>query len=199
MISDIQAFLGSVTPKAWVDRAITELDTLLLDHKNCEYKAASNALQMMNKYVTHEALLHALSRLAREELVHYDQVMKLMKKRKMPLRTLSASRYAAGLRALIRPRDPEKLTDLLLISAFIEARSCERFSALIPYLDDELAKFYSGLLASEARHYQGYIKLAHLYGEPTDIAQRIDTIRVVEQDLIGTPDSEFRFHSGLPA
>jgi tRNA 2-(methylsulfanyl)-N6-isopentenyladenosine37 hydroxylase len=199
MISDIQAFLGSVTPKAWVDRAITELDTLLLDHKNCEYKAASNALQMMNKYVTHEALLHALSRLAREELVHYDQVMKLMKKRKMPLRTLSASRYAAGLRALIRPRDPEKLTDLLLISAFIEARSCERFSALIPYLDDELAKFYSGLLASEARHYQGYIKLAHLYGEATDIAQRIDTIRVVEQDLIGTPDSEFRFHSGLPA
>jgi tRNA-(ms[2]io[6]A)-hydroxylase len=90
------------------------------------------------------------------------------------------------------------MIDILVISAFIEARSCERFGAVAPYLDEELTKFYSGLLASEARHFQNYLKLAHLYGDAADIAERIDVIRLVEQALISEPDGEFRFHSGPP-
>lgn len=196
MLTDILDFLGSETPQAWIDAAVANTDILLLDHKNCEYKAASNAINLMAKYQERPDLINAMSRLAREELVHYEQVLKLIKARGIALKPLSAARYASTLRTLVRRKEPGMLTDILLISAFIEARSCERFSAVAPHLDAELEKFYSGLLKSEARHYQGYIKLAHLYGDADDIAARIKIIRPVEQALIADPDSEFRFHSG---
>ncbi|MFT4091085.1 MAG: tRNA-(ms[2]io[6]A)-hydroxylase [Asticcacaulis sp.] len=198
MLSEIHAFLQSETPPEWIEAALANQELLLLDHKACEYKAASNALNLMARYDTHVELIEAMSRLAREELVHHEQVMKLIKKRGIALRPISAARYASGLRAQMRRTEPLALVDVLVISAFIEARSCERFAAIAPHLDAELSKFYSGLLASEARHYQGYIKLAHLYGDADDIAARIEAIRPVEQALIADPDSEFRFHSGLP-
>lgn len=198
MLADILDFLGSSTPAAWINAAAANTEILLLDHKNCEYKAASNAINLMAKYQERPELINAMSRLAREELVHYEQVLKLIKARGIALRPLSAARYASGLRALVRRKEPGMLTDILLISAFIEARSCERFSAVAPHLDAELQKFYSGLLKSEARHYQGYIKLAHLYGDTDDIAARIKLIRPVEQALIAEPDTDFRFHSGPP-
>ncbi|ESQ78249.1 tRNA-(ms[2]io[6]A)-hydroxylase [Asticcacaulis sp. YBE204] len=199
MLADIIDFLGSETPRAWIDAALMHQDILLLDHKNCEYKAASNALNIMAKYNTHETLMNAMSRLAREELVHHEQVMKLMKKRGVELRPLTPSRYAMGLRRMVRRSEPGMMTDILIVSAFIEARSCERFGALWPYLDAELGKFYKGLLDSEGRHFTNYLKLAHLYGDADDIARRIEAIRPVEQALISDPDPEFRFHSGTPA
>ena len=82
---------------------------------------------------------------------------------------------------------------------FIEARSCERFEAIAPHLDEELDKFYSGLLKSEARHFQKYLKLAYLYGDAADVDQVIEKVRAGERELIESPDSEFRFHSGVPA
>jgi len=198
MADSIHEFLGSETPQAWIDAAVANVDILLLDHKNCEYKAASNAINLMAKYQERPDLINAMSRLAREELVHYEQVLKIIKARNIPLRPLSAARYASGLRALVRRNEPGMLTDILLISAFIEARSCERFGAVAPHLDAELSKFYSGLLASEARHFQGYIRLAHLYGDAGDIERRIAVIRPIEQALVSEPDTDFRFHSGPP-
>lgn len=199
MSDPIHAFLGGATPKAWVEAAPKHIELLLLDHKNCEYKAASNALNLMAKYQECAELVNALSRLAREELVHYEQVLKIIARRGITLRPITPSRYAMGLRALVRRHEPGMMIDILVVSAFIEARSCERFGAVVPVLDAELAKFYSGLLASEARHFQGYLKLAHLYGDADDIARRIEAIRPVELALISEPDSEFRFHSGPPA
>ncbi|MFT4077641.1 MAG: tRNA-(ms[2]io[6]A)-hydroxylase [Asticcacaulis sp.] len=199
MLSDIHAFLGTATPQAWIEAAVQNQDILLLDHRNCEYKAASNAINLMAKYQDKDALVMAMARLAREELAHHEQVMKFIKRRGVALRPLTASRYAAGLRKLVRRQEPGMITDILVISAFIEARSCERFGAVAPHLDEELGKFYSGLLKSEMRHYQGYLKLAHLYGDATDIARRIEAIRPVEQALVAEPDNEFRFHSGPPA
>ena len=197
-LSAIREFLGSETPAAWIEAATANVPLLLLDHKNCEYKAASNAINLMAKYQERLELINAMSRLAREELVHYEQVLKILKARHIAIVPLTASRYAAGLRQLVRRKEPGMMTDILLISAFIEARSCERFGAVAPHLDAELSKFYSGLLASEARHYQGYLKLAHLYGDADDIAARIAVIRPVEQALVGEPDDTFRFHSGVP-
>jgi tRNA-(ms[2]io[6]A)-hydroxylase len=199
MLSDIHAFLGSPTPYAWIEAALQNPDILLLDHKNCEYKAASNAINLMAKYQESDALIFAMARLAREELAHHEQVMKIMKRRGIALRPLTPSRYAMGLRRLCRRTEPGMMIDILLISAFIEARSCERFGAIAPHLDEELGKFYNGLLKSEMRHYQGYLKLATLYGDPGDIAERIAVIRPIEQALIADPDTEFRFHSGPPA
>ena len=199
MSGSVHDFLGGVTPKAWVDAVPSNLELLLLDHKNCEYKAASNALNLMAKYQERVELVNALSRLAREELVHYEQVLKILARRNIALKPVTPSRYAMGLRRQVRRHEPGMMIDILIVSAFIEARSCERFGAVVPTLDEELAKFYSGLLASEARHFQGYLKLAHLYGDADDIAERIAVIRPIEQALVSEPDTEFRFHSGPPA
>lgn len=198
LIPEIDAFLGCPTPDAWIEAALADQETLLIDHKNCEFKAASTALSLIAKYNTHLDLINMMSRLAREELVHHEQVLRLMKRRGVPLRPVSAGRYASGLRRLVRAHEPVKLVDTLVVGAFIEARSCERFAALVPHLDEELGRFYHGLLKSEARHYQGYLKLAHNYGDPADIARRVELVRAAEMELIQSPDQELRFHSGIP-
>ncbi|WP_313741010.1 tRNA isopentenyl-2-thiomethyl-A-37 hydroxylase MiaE [Pseudomonas sp.] len=195
---EIDAFLGCRTPDAWIEAALADQETLLIDHKNCEFKAASTALSLIAKYNGHLELIHMMSRLAREELVHHEQVLRIMKCRGVELRPVSAGRYASGLRRAVRAHEPAKLVDTLVVGAFIEARSCERFAALVPYLDEELATFYHGLLKSEARHYQGYLKLAYQYGERSDIARVIEKVREVEADLISSSDQEMRFHSGVP-
>ncbi|PTT95537.1 tRNA-(ms[2]io[6]A)-hydroxylase, partial [Pseudomonas sp. HMWF031] len=164
MLPEIHDFLGCRTPDAWVEAALHQQDIMLLDHKNCEFKAASTAMSMIAKYGAYPDLVMMMSRLAREELVHHEQVLRLMKKRKVEWYPLSAARYASGLRVTVRTHEPVKLVDTLVVGAFIEARSCERFEALVPHLDAELGGFYSGLLKSEARHFQGYLKLAYQYG-----------------------------------
>ncbi|CAN7378711.1 tRNA-(ms[2]io[6]A)-hydroxylase [Aquipseudomonas alcaligenes] len=197
-LPEIHDFLGCRTPAAWVEAALADQETLLIDHKNNEYKAASTAMALIAKYNTRLDLINFMSRLAREELVHHEQVLRIMKKRRVPLRAVSAARYASGLRKVVRNHEPAKLVDTLVVGAFIEARSCERFEALVPHLDEELGKFYFGLLKSEARHYQGYLKLAYQYGEAADVDAVIETVRGVERELIESTDEEFRFHSGVP-
>ncbi|UCO96477.1 tRNA-(ms[2]io[6]A)-hydroxylase [Metapseudomonas lalkuanensis] len=198
-LPEIHDFLGCRTPDAWVAAALADQETLLIDHKNNEFKAASTAMALMAKYATHLDLINFMSRLAREELVHHEQVLRIMKRRKIDLKPVSASRYASGLRKLVRNHEPQKLVDTLVVGAFIEARSCERFEALVPHLDEELGKFYGGLLKSESRHYQGYLKLAYQFGEARDVDRTIEKVRVAERELIESLDEEFRFHSGVPA
>ena len=171
---------------------------MLIDHCNCEKKAAGTALNLIFRYTERPELLLKMSKLAREELRHFEQVLGLMKKRGINYRPVSASRYAKGLSELVRTHEPATLIDRLIIGAFIEARSCERFAALAPHLDEELQKFYTSLLKSEARHFEDYLKLASDYaGEPID--ERINLIREKENALIAEEDTEFRFHSGVPA
>jgi len=132
------------------------------------------------------------------ELVHFDQVLKLMDKRGVEYTHLSAGRYAGALHEMVRKPEPQRLVDRLILGAFVEARSCERFAALVPYLDEELGRFYASLLKSEARHYRHYLELARLYAQE-DVQPRIAAFRDREAELIATPDSVFRFHSGVPA
>jgi tRNA-(ms[2]io[6]A)-hydroxylase len=197
-ISHIKKFLGCETPLAWCELAATEQTTLLIDHAHCEKKAASTAVTMLFRYAEHGDLIHHISRIAREELRHFERVIALLKKRNINFMHLPPARYAEGLRASLSTKEPERLIDLLIISAFIEARSCERFASIIPYLDDELKAFYTSLLASEARHYEIYLKLAEQYAT-FDINARIQHFREVEKELILSPDQQLRFHSGLPA
>ncbi|QZA56216.1 tRNA-(ms[2]io[6]A)-hydroxylase [Pseudomonas sp. 2hn] len=198
MLPEIHDFLACRTPDAWVQAALEQQEVMLIDHKNCEFKAASTALSLIAKYNTHIDLINMMSRLAREELVHHEQVLRLMKRRGIPLRPISAGRYASGLRKVVRAHEPAKLVDTLVVGAFIEARSCERFESLVPHLDEELGRFYHGLLKSEARHFQGYLKLAYQYGDDADVAKTIEKVRSAEAELINSPDCEFRFHSGIP-
>jgi|TARA_B110000977_G_scaffold49035_1_gene66587 tRNA-(ms[2]io[6]A)-hydroxylase len=195
-LTDIQAFLPCATPDRWIENALENQSLMLIDHANCEKKAASTALSLINRYTDNFELLNKMSRLAREEMRHFEQVIALMKRRKIPYEHVSASRYAAGLRSLARKEDPAKLVDVLIIGAFIEARSCERFALLAPHLDAELEKFYLSLLKSEARHYQDYLKLAKTVAGDRSIDDRIELIAQGERELIESADTQFRFHSG---
>ncbi len=209
-------FLHCRTPAAWVDAAIGNIELLLQDHATLELKAAQQAQTMIRKYGAGGAssgsapfrasLLHKMSRLAREELRHFEQVVERLDARGLSYCPVSASRYATGLRAEVRNEEPGRLIDTLLSGAIIEARSCERFASLAPALepvDPALAKFYRSLLRSEARHYQDYLWLARLFAETNGISQsQLDSkegqLLQVDRDLVLTEDDEFRFHSGIP-
>ena len=198
-ISELLAFLPCPTPEAWIRAALADQVTLLIDHANCEKKAAATAMSLLHRHTDNPRLMHKMSRLAREELRHFEQVLKLMDKRGIEYVTVTASRYAAGLHDLVRKRDPGRLLDTLILGALIEARSCERFAALAPHLDSELSEFYYSLLKSEARHFRDYLALAESVAPASEVAARLLDFKTVERELIEGSDSEMRFHSGVPA
>ena len=194
-IAAIEGFLDVPTPEQWIEDALDNVELLLIDHANCEKKAASTALRLMYDYTGHYPLLHKLSRLAREELRHFEQVIGRMEKRGIAYRRISPARYAGRLHAETRRGDPDKLVDLLIVGAIIEARSCERFARLAPRLDGDLQTFYESLLASEARHFRDYLDLARSVAD-ADIESRVAEFLALERNLVIEPDCEFRFHSG---
>lgn len=197
-LAEIQRFLLCETPAQWIEAALSNQDVLLIDHAHCEKKAASTALSLLYRYADRTEMLKVMSRLAREELRHFEQVLDIISRRGINYGHLSPSRYASGLRDLVRTYEPARFVDILIVGAFVEARSCERFAKLAPFLDDELASFYRSLLRSEGRHYQDYLSLAQRYSE-APITDRIRAFAEREQELILGEDKEFRFHSGLPA
>jgi len=194
-IQVIQSFLQSSTPSLWINNALKQQDILLIDHALCEKKAASSAVSLMHRYPEREALLKKMSRLAREELKHFEMVLDILRQRGIAYKNITPSGYVQSMRSHIRPHQPARLIDELIIGAIIEARSCERFGALIPYLDPQLADFYSSLLASESRHFNDYLTLARMYANE-DIDSRIQLFTALESAYIQGEDSVFRFHSG---
>lgn len=197
----IAAFLDTATPQEWLDTAVERVPEMLLDHANCELKAASTALGFLYRYPDRTALAQRMSRLAREELRHFEQVRSIMDDMNISFERLSASRYASGLREAARQEEPYKLLDLLLIGALIEARSCERFAQIAPRLPERLGRFYAGLLASEARHFEHYIAFAksECGVDSAEIEHRLAELKAIEAKLVSEPDEEFRFHSGRPS
>ncbi|WP_087020027.1 tRNA isopentenyl-2-thiomethyl-A-37 hydroxylase MiaE [Thaumasiovibrio subtropicus] len=246
LLAPIYQFLKCPTPDAWIEEAAKaqNLPLLLVDHVNCELKAAQTAMLLIRKYVadpvTQQSLLdwlkpyedfiyrktgsletllaldgvskslvvksdqpHAqiildkMILLIKEELHHFTQVLEIMEARGIPYQSIRAGRYAKELITQVRTYEPATLIDKLIIGGYIEARSCERFAALAPHLDEELAKFYISLLRSEARHYQDYLQLAELIAGES-VQDRIDAIGEKEASLILSADPDFKFHSGLP-
>lgn len=198
-ISHILEFLACPTPRAWVEWALENPKIMLVDHANCEKKAAGTALNLMYRYVDNHKLLNKLSRLAREELRHFEQVIAIMKKRDVDYPQISAARYAGSLRKHVRGNEPGRLVDTLLVGAIIEARSCERFACIAPELDEELGSFYTSLLKSESRHFTDYLALAEEASSAEEVAERLDVLLAAERELVESVDEEFRFHSGVPA
>jgi tRNA-(ms[2]io[6]A)-hydroxylase len=143
-------------------------------------------------------LIDKMVLLIKEELHHFYQVLELMQELDIPYHPIPASRYAKGMLSHMRTYEPETLIDKLIIGAFIEARSCERFARLAPYMDERIGKFYISLLRSEARHYQDYLALAQQISA-SDISARVAYFAQIEAELISTPDNDFKFHSGIPA
>ena len=196
VVQEIEDFLPCNTPQLWIENALTNSELMLIDHANCEKKAASTALNLMYRYIDNFDLLNKMSRLAREELRHFEQVIAIMKRRNIQYRQITASRYAVKLREAVRTNDPDKLVDILIVGALIEARSCERFAKIAPYLDDELQSFYLSLLKSEGRHFKDYLTLAVSVASQQEVDTRLAMFLKIEKQLVESPDTEFRFHSG---
>lgn len=199
VVKEILSFLKVPTPDSWVQYAVCNIEILLLDHANCEFKAASSGMSLIAKYRDKPLLQHLMTRLVREEMLHYEQVLIFMDKLEIQYRPLTASRYVKTLRESIRTSDEEKLVDLLVVGAVVEARSCERFAALWPHLPLKLGQYYKSLLRSEGRHYQDYLALARTMTTATEIDERLALFLKVDRQLIESPDHEFRFHSGIPS
>ena len=189
--------LQSATDPRWYALAVERWQDLLLDHANCEKKAASTALALMFSYPEDFELAERMSRLAREELRHFELVQQQLRAHGVPFRRLSPSRYAEGLRKSLRRTEAERRTDLLLTGALIEARSHERFVGLVPLLGEPLGRFYESLAAAEYRHAGLYLRLAEKRGE--GVRDRLEQLGAIEAELAVAPDPEFRFHSGTPA
>ncbi|MCL1059839.1 tRNA isopentenyl-2-thiomethyl-A-37 hydroxylase MiaE [Shewanella gelidimarina] len=250
LLAPIYSFLKCETPDSWIEEAKKpeQLKGLLIDHCNCELKAAQTAMFLIRKYAIDKQsgqillnwakpyedfvyikdrdtgaflskeskkneflgelvarkdfahsddLIQKMVRLIKEEFHHFEQVLEIMHRRGIDYQNVRAGRYAKGMMKQVRTHEPATLIDKLIVGAFIEARSCERFAKLAPYLDDELKKFYISLLRSEARHYQDYLKLAQAIST-TDIGDRVTHFGAVEAGLISSADEDFKFHSGAP-
>jgi tRNA 2-(methylsulfanyl)-N6-isopentenyladenosine37 hydroxylase len=135
--------------------------------------------------------------LIKEELHHFYQVLEIMDEYGIEYRSITPCRYAKGLLRHVKTFEPDALVDKLIVGAYIEARSCERFAALAPHVDKRLGDFYVSLLRSEARHYQDYLELAQEISN-IDITERVAFFGEQEAMLIQSPDEDFKFHSGLP-
>ena len=192
---NVDHFLYCETPDSWLSSVNDNLEILLVDHANCEKKAASTALNLIYRYIDKPAMILQLSKLAREELRHFEQVVGLLNQRHIAYNHVSPARYAGQLRQQVRTFEPARLVDMLIVCAIVEARSCERFSRLIDVLDDELAEFYGSLLKSEARHFRLYMSLAEQFAQ-SSIEDRVDLFLSRDQQLITERDEVFRFHSG---
>jgi tRNA-(ms[2]io[6]A)-hydroxylase len=201
------------TPESWFDAARRDLPTLLIDHANCEKKAAGTAVSLLYRYVDKPKLLRAMSRLAREELRHFEQVLTMLESFGIIYTSLTPSRYAAAMHSLICTSEPGRLVDTLIIGAVVEARSCERFGGLATRIGGRLGDFYHRLMESEARHAEQYLELAREYSalpnsdrrnqqgagpDAESFEGRLERFVARDQLLVLSADSQFRFHSGLP-
>jgi len=191
--------LASDTPPDWATRQLAHMDEILLDHAHCEKKAASTAISLIFRYPEHPQLAIPLSRLAREELAHFEQVLGVMRDRGLEFRRQRPSPYAARLMEAIRPEEPRKLLDTLLCCAIIEARSCERMQRLAEALahDLELERLYRGLLASEARHHASYVDLARAcdLAAEAEIKSRLAELAAHESRVLADAPDTPRMHN----
>ena len=190
--------LAEPTEPGWARAASRAIDEILVDHAHCEKKAAGAAVRLLFRYPEHAFLQAPLSRLAREELEHFERVVELLERRGSGLRRQQPSPYGARLHALVRGGEPAQLIDLLLISALIEARSCERFRLLaaeVSGADPELGRFYTELLASEARHHQVYLDLARRLAGAGEVRGRLAELARDEAAILREPAPFPRLHT----
>lgn len=188
--------LAAATRRAWTERALADLDEVLVDHAHCEKKAAGMAVQLLFRYPEHGFLLEPLSRLAREELAHFEEVLRLLERRGVAFRRQKPSPYAGRLRSVVRASEPGHLVDTLLCCALIEARSCERFQLLAEAVTEpELAGFYRGLLAAEARHHRIYLDLAAELAPPDEVRARLGELAVHEASVLSEAPPVARMHN----
>jgi tRNA-(ms[2]io[6]A)-hydroxylase len=191
--------LAQATAPSWTEAARRVPSQILLDHAHCEKKAASTAVGFIFRYPDRAPIVDAMSKVAREELLHFERVCSELKRRGETLRRLAPSPYGGELYKMVRSWQPAKLIDELLVSALIEARSCERFALLADALENEepgLAALYRELGPSEARHTSLYLDLAATCAPRAEVEARLATLAAREAAIVASPAATVRLHAG---
>lgn len=188
--------LQSTSPSRWLAQVDAHLDEILIDHAHCERKAAAAAMSLMGAYTENRNLCREMARIVNEELEHFDLVLRLLDARAIPFRRLQPGPYGRELNRLVRPAEPQRAVDRLLVASLIEARSCERFELLRDHVADrELAVFYGSLFESEARHHTTYVRLAEDFAPRVAVRERLSELADHEAALIRQGSPLPRMHS----
>jgi tRNA-(ms[2]io[6]A)-hydroxylase len=177
------------TDPRWVDIATKSIEDILIDHAYCEQKAASNGISLIVQFPERTRLVDTMTDLVAEEWSHFERVLAELKKRGFGLGHKRADEYAVRLNKLERKGGhiDRQLMDKLLISALIEARSCERFKLLSEEIPDEsLKKFYYELMVSEATHYTTFLELAREYMPEETVKARWQELLQEEAEIVAT-------------
>lgn len=186
------------TDPRWVDIASKNIEDILVDHAWCEQKAASTGISMIIHYPEKTRLVDELTDLVAEEWSHFERVLLELRKRGYQLGRPRRDEYVVQLLAHVRKGGPRErqLLDQLLVSALIEARSCERFKLLWKHIPDpELSKFYYELMVSEAGHFVSYVELAKEYCDPNEVDTRLQELLKIEGDIVtNLPVRDDRMH-----
>ncbi len=188
--------LQSNSSTRWLNQVDRHLEEILIDHAHCEHKAAATAMSLLGAYIENRTLCEEMTRIVEEELEHFHMVLALLERRKIAFRKLPPGNYGRELNKLVRPNEPARAVDRLLVAGLIEARSCERFSLLAKHVDDsELSDFYASLFESEARHHTTYVKLARDFASDAAVKQRLLELSTAESNIIEVGHKLPRMHS----
>ncbi len=188
--------LQSTSSERWLAQVDQSLEEILIDHAHCEQKAAATAMSLLGTYIENDDLCREMTIIVQEELDHFHQVVAILRKRGIAFRKQAPGHYGSALNAMIRPNEPDRAVDRLLIAGLIEARSCERFDLLRKRIDDaELAEFYGSLFESEARHHSTYVRLALGYQDESQVRHRLQVLASAEAEIIANGNSRPRMHS----
>jgi tRNA-(ms[2]io[6]A)-hydroxylase len=175
------------TDPRWVNIVEKNIDQILTDHAWCEQKAATMAITLITRFPEYPDMVREFTALAREEMEHFSMVHEKLQERGFKLGFDEKDPYVNDLRSFMNKGGNRymQLVEALLVAAMIEARSCERFRLLSEQINDEdLRKFYRGLMASEARHYTLFLRFARKYGEGVDVDARWNEYLEFESTLM---------------
>jgi tRNA-(ms[2]io[6]A)-hydroxylase len=180
--------LRLATDERWAKLCENNLEVILSDHAWCEQKAALNAISTLTKYPMYEDLVEELTKIAIEEMEHFQMVVEKIRERGMTLHYEHKDNYVGELAKHILVGGGSKenqLVNRMLFSAMIEARSCERFRLLTEKLEDpELVEFYRELMISEAHHYTTFLGFARKYGGDIDVDKKWQEFLDYEGEVI---------------
>jgi tRNA-(ms[2]io[6]A)-hydroxylase len=180
--------LAHRTPSAWAQAALGDIPALLADHRYCEGKAASSARAFVRRYgARYPKLARPLLALAQEEDAHFALVTRLLRKQSRHPTRHHGNPYISLLRRRVNRDGGGSELDQLVVAAFIEARSAERFRLLADALrGNPLGGVYEDLFASEARHHALFVRLAaDVFGE-APASRRIEAVSAIEAEIVAS-------------
>jgi len=171
---------------AWIDTVMSDFDTFLQDHANCERKASAMAMSFIAKFPDRVEIIPDLLDTAIEELEHFKAVYKIMERRQVLLPSkIGQDSYVKQLVEQCRSGKMDRFMDRLLLASVIECRGAERFKLISEALEDiELKDFYKNLWISEIKHGNIFVKMTINYFDSDSVYKRLDELNVLEAEVL---------------